>query len=126
MLPRPLVVILVVVGLVMLTRMASAPKGSELVKDKQVLAKLIVLLDSARSKMQSATQDNNALLALVHNTEALSLISALSTLVSPTDAETYLKTNLLALHTKALEQRRVLMANFRAACPNMAVADVYV
>jgi hypothetical protein len=32
----------------------------------------------------------------------------------------------LALHTRVLEQRRVLMANFRAACPNMAVADVYV
>jgi hypothetical protein len=126
MIPRPLIVILVIVGLVMLTGVASSPKGSELVKDKQVLAKLILLLDSARSKMQSATQDSNVLLALVHNTEALSLISALSTLVSPNDAEAYLKTNLLAMHTKALEQRRTLMANFRAACPNMAVADVYV
>jgi hypothetical protein len=126
MIPKPLIVLAVVIGLVMLTKIASAPRGSELVKDKQVLAKLLVLLDSARGKMQSAAQDGNALLALVHNTEALSQINALSTLVSPGDAETYLQTNLLALHTKALEQRRVLMANFRAACPNMAVSDVYV
>lgn len=126
MIPKPLIVMAVVFGLVVLARMASAPKGSELVKDKQVLAKMLVLLDSARGKMQSAAQDGNALLALVHNTEALTQINALSTLVAPNDAETYLKTNLLALHTRVLEQRRMLMANFRAACPNMAVADVYV
>jgi hypothetical protein len=115
-----------VVGTVVIARMASAPKGSELVKDTQVLAKLLVLLDGARAKMQAAVQDNNPLLALVHNTEALSQISTLSTLVAPADAESYLKTNLLALHTKALEQRRALMVNFKAACPNMTVSDVYV
>jgi hypothetical protein len=126
MIPRPLMWLLLVVGTVLIARMASAPKGSELVKDKQVLAKLLVLLDSARAKMQAAVQDNNPLLALIHNTEALCQISTLSTLVAPADAESYLKTNLLALHTKALEQRRALMVNFRAACPNMTVSDVYV
>jgi hypothetical protein len=126
MIPRPLMWLLLVVGTVLIARMASAPKGSELVKDKQVLAKLLVLLDSARAKMQAAVQDNNPLLALIHNTEALGQISTLSTLVAPADAESYLKTNLLALHTKALEQRRALMVNFRAACPNMTVSDVYV
>ena len=126
MIPRPLLWLLLVVGTVLIARMANAPKGSELVKDKQVLAKLLLLLDGARAKMQAAVQDNNPLLALVHNTEALSQISTLSTLVAPNDAESYLKTNLLALHTKALEQRRALMVNFKAACPNMTVSDVYV
>lgn len=114
MIPRPLMWLLLVVGTVLIARMASAPKGSELVKDKQVLAKLLVLLDSARAKMQAAVQDNNPLLALIHNTETLCQISTLSTLVAPADAESYLKTNLLALHTKALEQRRALMVNWKS------------
>ena len=126
MIPQPLLILLLVIGVVALARMLSAPKGSELVKDKQVLAKMLLLLDGARARMQAATQDGNVLLALVHNTEALTQISTLSTLVSPNDAESYLKTNLLALHTKALEQRRALMVNFKAACPNMTVSDVYV
>ena len=126
MIPQPLLILLLVVGVVALARMLSAPKGSELVKDKQVLAKMLLLLDGARARLQAAVQDGNPLLALVHNTEALTQISTLSTLVSPSDAETYLKTNLLALHTKALEQRRALMVNFKAACPNMTVSDVYV
>jgi hypothetical protein len=126
MIPKPLLVLLVLGGLLLLLQFANAPKGSELVKDKQVLAKLLLLVDNTRGKMQAAAQDKNVLLALVHNTEALTQISVLSTLVAPNDAESYLKTNLLALHTKVLEQRRMLMANFRAACPNMAVSDVYV
>jgi len=126
MIPQPLLILLLVIGVVALARMLSAPKGSELVKDKQVLAKMLLLLDGARARMQAAAQDGNVLLALVHNTEALTQISTLSTLVSPNDAESYLKTNLLALHTKALEQRRALMVNFKAACPNMTVSDVYV
>jgi hypothetical protein len=126
MIPQQLLILLLVIGVVALARMLSAPKGSELVKDKQVLAKMLLLLDGARARMQAAAQDGNVLLALVHNTEALTQISTLSTLVAPSDAESYLKTNLLALHTKALEQRRALMVNFKAACPNMTVSDVYV
>jgi hypothetical protein len=126
MIPQPLLLLLLVIGVVALARMLSSPKGSELIKDKQVLAKMLLLLDGAHANMQAAVQDSNPLLALVHNTEALTQIRTLSTLVAPADAENYLKTNLLALHTKALEQRRALMVNFRAACPTMTVSDVYV
>lgn len=125
MLPPHLIALILIAAVVVLAKLAGTPKGSELIKDKQVFAKFLLIVDSINRKHATAEQDKNPFLALVHNTEALSELRILSVLVTSSDAEQYLRVNLLLLNTKLLEQRRVLLVNLRAACPGLAIVDIY-